>query len=75
MELKALREFRYAGKLLQPGGLFTATERDAKILCLIGRASPEPATPDSEAQPAPPEIKQEERANSRTYKRRDMTVE
>lgn len=59
MKLKALKEFKYAGRLLRPGDEFTATERDAKILLLIGKVDHVP-----EEQPA-----------RRPYKRRDLQAE
>lgn len=37
MNLIALKEFRYAGRLVRPGDPFMATERDAKLLLLIGK--------------------------------------
>lgn len=71
MQLKALKEFRHAGTLLQPGDPFTATERDGKILLVIGKAEARqeaPNEPETVLEPA-------KRAKSRTYKRRDMTAE
>lgn len=42
MKLIALKEFKYAGRLLRPGDVFTATERDTETLLLIGKVEKAP---------------------------------
>lgn len=60
MKLIALKEFKYAGRLVRPGDEFTATDRDAKVLLLVGRVDKAPDEP---------------KPVRRAYKRRDLQAE
>ncbi|MBK3872143.1 hypothetical protein GFL01_10150 [Pseudomonas stutzeri] len=68
--MTAKKELRYAGRQVLAGKEFEATEKDAKILIAINRAS-WAVDPVPEPQPE----QKEEAPKKRAYKRRDMTAE
>ncbi|MGK8471198.1 hypothetical protein ACRS34_09655 [Stutzerimonas stutzeri] len=70
MRLTAKKELRYAGRQVLAGKEFEATEKDAKILIAINRAS---LAVDPMPEPQPEQ--KEEAPKKRAYKRRDMTAE
>lgn len=63
-QLIAEASFRYATRPLKPGDAFEASEKDANILKLAGRARD---AGQDEPQPEP--------KRTRRYQRRDMTAE
>jgi hypothetical protein len=50
-KLQATRELRYAGKTLQPGDIFDASEKDAKVLKQIKKAADAPVVPRATQKP------------------------
>lgn len=80
-ELKALRELRYGGKTIFPGEGFEASEKEAKLLKAIGKATdgevanktdlPKAATaPEPAPEPDPVPLQ-----DAGHYQRRDMRAE
>lgn len=71
-------EFRYGGRDLKAGDEFEATDKDAKVLQLIGvavettfssrRGASNPPTPEPATSAEPPRMR-------RAYRRRDLTAE
>jgi hypothetical protein len=75
--LKALKRFPYGRKVLEPGEPFEATDKDARLLKMMGKAKdPDPAPkmvdlPKRKTEEAPAEP---EAPLSGHYRRRDMTA-
>lgn len=75
MKLIALKELRYAGRQLAAGEEFDASDRDGRLLTLIGKAEvAESAIGESEPEEVAPTTEQEQ-PKRRTYRRRDMRAE
>lgn len=53
-KLQATRELRYAGVTLKPGDIFEASDKDAKVLKLIKKATVAPAV--TRATQKPPKV-------------------
>lgn len=72
-------EFRYAGRDLKAGDEFEATDKDAKVLQLIGvavetTASSRRGASNPPAAEAPAEVVADAPRPRRAYRRRDMTA-
>jgi len=72
MKLIAIKRLRYANVPIDAGQDFEATDKDGKLLKLIGKAKD--AATVVEAPAKDDEIKAEDKPK-RTYKRRDMKAE
>lgn len=76
MEVKAIKEIRYAGENYKPGKRFTASEKDAKILIVIGKVepyvAPEPKTSKVEERTVEPKEDAPKPNRKNQYRRRDM---
>lgn len=76
--ITALKEVVYAGRTYYPGDTFDASEKDAKILCLLRKTSSgAPARrvvdlPPRVAKAVEPEVAEEPAPLSGSYLRRDM---
>jgi hypothetical protein len=83
VQITATRELRYAGKRVLPGDTFEASDKDAKILVAVKRAThgptPAAAAPAhvlaTRAAPIEREAAPEALPGPQTYSRRDMAAE